>query len=197
MKKKDVVSGEFVVPGDFLGVIEEFIPGEGTYEEGGEIFSKVAGIVLIDMQNKKISVYPKVRTPITISNGDDVIGRVEDVRNQAILVRIDLVKKEGREKTELLGIPILGGIHISQVSDRYINDLSAEFQPGDIVKAKVINSRRNPVQLSTVGEKYGVIKAYCTNCRSTLVKRGIRLYCRNCGSEENRKISLDYGKGVF
>ncbi|MBS7659300.1 hypothetical protein KEJ28_01220 [Candidatus Bathyarchaeota archaeon] len=31
-------SGRFVLPGDLLGVIEEFIPNSGTYVENGNIY---------------------------------------------------------------------------------------------------------------------------------------------------------------
>ncbi|MDD1763986.1 MAG: RNA-binding protein, partial [Methanobacteriaceae archaeon] len=52
-------SGDFVLPGDALGVTEEFLPSEWTYEEEGKIRSLVAGTVSIDQKNKKISIIPK------------------------------------------------------------------------------------------------------------------------------------------
>ncbi|KXB02756.1 RNA-binding protein, partial [candidate division MSBL1 archaeon SCGC-AAA261F19] len=31
--EKQVNTGDFVVPGDFLAIAEEFVPGTGAYEE--------------------------------------------------------------------------------------------------------------------------------------------------------------------
>ena len=36
-------SGDFVLPGDSLGVTEEFVPSDWTYEDEGRIRSLVAG----------------------------------------------------------------------------------------------------------------------------------------------------------
>ena len=51
-------SGHLVVPGERLGVIEEFIPDSGTYVKDGVIFSKIVGRELLDLLNKRVSVYP-------------------------------------------------------------------------------------------------------------------------------------------
>ena len=56
-------SGDFVLPGDALGVTEEFVPSEWTYEDEGRIRSLVAGTVSVDNKNKKISIIPKTSSP--------------------------------------------------------------------------------------------------------------------------------------
>ena len=43
MTESERKSGLFVVPGDRLGVIEEFTSGPGTYIEDGIIHSKITG----------------------------------------------------------------------------------------------------------------------------------------------------------
>lgn len=48
-------SGDFVLPGDALGVTEEFVPSEWTYEDEGRIRSLVAGTVAVEI---KIKRYP-------------------------------------------------------------------------------------------------------------------------------------------
>ena len=66
-------SGQFVIPGQPLGVIEEFTPGEGTYVEHGKIYANVSGRTLLDVQNKTVSVYPLVNTakvPIIYKDAD-------------------------------------------------------------------------------------------------------------------------------
>ena len=47
-------SGQFVVPGERLGVIEEFTPSSGTYVQEGVIYSKVTGHALLDLPNKRV-----------------------------------------------------------------------------------------------------------------------------------------------
>ena len=47
-----------MLPGERLGVIEEFIPDSGTYVKDGVIYAKIVGRALMDMMNRKVSVYP-------------------------------------------------------------------------------------------------------------------------------------------
>lgn len=47
---------EIVMPGEKLGIIEQYLPGYGTYDDDGEIKSSVLGSVKIDQKRKVISV---------------------------------------------------------------------------------------------------------------------------------------------
>lgn len=188
----EVKTGDFVVPGDLLGTAEEFVPGEGAYEEGGKVYSCSTGVVLLDSRKKHVSVFPRVRGPPVLKRGDIVIGVVEDVREQFANVRIAVLR--GREDREL-PIPSYGTIHISQTSSSYVKDLSRQFRPGDIVRAKVVNAEREPVQLTTAGEDLGVIFSRCSRCRGVLESDGKKLKCPNCGRIETRKTAADYRGG--
>ena len=53
MSMKD---GEIVMPGDKLGIIEQYLPGYGTYDDEGDIKSAVLGNVKINQKKKIISV---------------------------------------------------------------------------------------------------------------------------------------------
>jgi len=88
MTESERKSGLFVVPGDRLGVIEEFTSGAGTYVEGGIIHSKVTGRTLLDMLNKQVSVYPIVQTASVPQVGSIVSGLVLDVRDKNAVLRI-------------------------------------------------------------------------------------------------------------
>ncbi|MEM2875279.1 MAG: exosome complex RNA-binding protein Csl4 [Candidatus Hadarchaeales archaeon] len=188
----EVKTGDFVVPGDLLGTAEEFVPGEGAYEEGGKVYSCSTGVVLLDSRKKHVSVFPRVRGPPVLKRGDVVIGVVEDVREQSANVNIAVLR--GREDREL-PIPSYGTIHISQVSSSYVRDLGRQFRPGDIVRAKVVNAEREPVQLTTAGEDLGVIFSRCSRCRGVLEFDGRKLKCPNCGRVEIRKTAGDYRGG--
>lgn len=186
-----VEDGEFVVPGAELGYSEEFIPGDGAYEEDGKVYASRTGTLVIDMRERKIKVTPKTSIPPVPVNGDIVVGKVIDVKPQVALV--NLIKIKGIDRS--LPGELLGSIHISQTRNLYVADLSKEFKAGDIVLAKVTNSRRTPIQLSTVQKDLGVIRAFCGRCALPLVKEGKKLKCANCGRTEVRRLSPRYGTG--
>lgn len=75
-EKKTVKNGDLVLPGDYLGVIEEFLPGDGVREENGELYATRAGKVRIDSDKMEISVEPVTDVPPLPRVGDVVIGRV-------------------------------------------------------------------------------------------------------------------------
>ena len=60
MKSSGHKSGHLVLPGERLGVIEEFIPDSGTYVQDGVIYSKIVGRALMDLLSKHVSVYPLI-----------------------------------------------------------------------------------------------------------------------------------------
>ncbi len=186
-----VENGEFVVPGTELGFSEEFIPGEGAYEEGGKVYASRTGVLVIDMKERRITVEPRTSIPPTPREGDYVLGTVVDVKPQLALVSINKIK--GVERS--LPGEARGGIHISQTRDSYVSDIGREFKVGDAVYAKIINASRAPMQLSTVDKDTGVIKSLCSMCTLPLTLEGTRLKCPNCGRMEMRRLSPDYGSG--
>jgi len=191
---EEIKTGDFVVPGDFLATAEEFVPGDGAYEEDGNVYSSCTGVVLLDVRTKKVSVFPRTPTPPVLKRGDIIIGRVEQVREQSANVWIGVLR--GREDRQL-PLPDLGSIHVSQVRREYVRDLSDQFKPGDIVRAQVVNAKRRPIQLSTVDDSLGVIMAACSKCRTPLDKENSKLRCPNCGGVEVRKIASDYRQGIL
>lgn len=180
-------SGYFVVPGEKLGVIEEFIPDSGTYVDDGYIYSSRIGYVLIDFANKKISVYPAARNVDIPKVNSIVTGWVMNVQDSHALVRIIRIRRKS-----LSGF-FTGTIHIADVSRRYIENMYDAFRIGDLVRAKVISDKNNVYHLSTKEENLGVIYAFCSQCGEFLIKRRM-LKCVACGNIEKRKIASDYGR---
>ena len=88
MTESERKSGLFVVPGDRLGVIEEFTSGPGTYVEGGTIHSKITGRTLLDMLNRQVSVYPLVQTVSIPQVGNIITGLVIEVKSKNAVLRI-------------------------------------------------------------------------------------------------------------
>lgn len=188
----EIKTGDFVIPGDFLATAEEFVPGDGAHEEDGKIYSSCTGVVLVDVQTKHISVFSRALGPPALKRGDVVVGRVEEVRDQSANIYIGVLR--GREDREL-PLPNMGTIHVSQVHTGYVEDMHRQFKPGDIVRARVLNARREPVQLSTAGDDLGVIVAACSRCRALLEREDSKLRCSGCGNLEFRKLASDYRQG--
>ncbi|WP_461863527.1 exosome complex RNA-binding protein Csl4 [Thermococcus sp.] len=191
-EKKKIREGTLVIPGDYLGVIEEYLPGEGVIEENGELYATRAGRVRINEDRMEISVEPVTDTPPLPKVGDVVIGKVIEVKPQAAIIQLS--KIEGRHGYREIATSKLAGIHISQVREGYVEDMRKEFKIGDIIRARVITDEKSPIQLTTRSPDLGVVYALCTRCRSPLVRRGSQLICPKCGNVETRKISNLYRK---
>lgn len=67
------------MPGDFLAVSEQFLPGTGAYDDEGFIKSATSGNVSINLKNKEISVISKSGGPLLLQNGDIVYGQIRDL----------------------------------------------------------------------------------------------------------------------
>jgi len=186
----------FVIPGDFIGTSEEFLPGYGTYDEKGSIYASAVGTVSTNNKDMTVAVIPKIVVPTLIEVGDLVIGRVTDVKDSVVLVDISGIKgKESRG----LDIAEQAVVHISNVKDAYVSQLNYEFGFRDIIKAKVIDSTN--MRLSTIDKDLGVIKSICSRCRAELKrkegeKEGL-LECPQCRHVESRNLSEDYGAGII
>lgn len=181
------MSNKTVFPGDEVAVAEEFMPAEGTYELDGKILSSLAGNLELDQEEKIAKVTPK-NPLVVLKNGDSVFCRITDVRASMAICEIFAV--EGKER-EITG-DTSATIHVSKLSSDYVQDVGREFRPGDLIRAKVIQTRPS-VQLSTQEPHFGVVKARCRKCRSPLSVHGKALRCEPCERVENRKVADDYG----
>jgi exosome complex component CSL4 len=190
MTESERKSGLFVVPGDRLGVIEEFTSGPGTYVEGGTIHSKITGRTLLDMLNKQVSVYPLAKTATVPQVGNIVTGMVSDVKSKNAVLNIFQVGDK------MLSGFFKGALHISGVSHGYVDNMFNVCKAGDIIKAKVISTANRSFFLSTADKDLGVVYALCSRCGHVLQPANRGMSCSNCGNFERRKLSPDYGKDV-
>jgi exosome complex component CSL4 len=191
MSPSERESGQFVVPGRRLGVIEEFMAGPGTYVERGTIYSNTTGRALLDMLNKKVSVYPLVHVVSTPRTGSTVIGQVSSVRSKNAMLRILSVGKRP------LSGSFTGILHISDVSQSYIETMYGVCKPGDLMRAKVVSDLNRTYHLSTEEKNLGVIYAFCSCCGHLLQLRDEKMRCAECGNVEARKAAQDYGKAMI
>ncbi len=188
LKPPEQKSGHLVLPGERLGVIEEFIPDSGTYTKDGVIYSKIVGRALLDLQNRRVSVYPVVEGAVVPKVGTIVIGQIGNAQSDNVLVRIFRIGKK-----QLTGN--FGGIlHVSDVSDHYVNSMADVCKPGDLVKAKVISEKNQIFHLSTNDKNLGILYAFCSRDGTLLEQQRYDLKCPKCGNIEKRKLSPDYGR---
>ena len=188
LKTPEQKTGRLVVPGESLGVIEEFIPDSGTYVKDGVIYSKVVGRALIDLLNRRVSVYPLVSGELVPKVSSTVVGQIGNAQSDNVLVRIFKIENK-KLSGEFSGI-----LHVSDVSDRYIDLISDVCKPGDIVRAKVISGKNRIFHLTTNDKNLGIIYAFCSRCGNLLELQRYDLHCPKCGNTEKRKIAPDYGK---
>lgn len=182
---------QFVFPGEVVGAIEEYKPGFGTVNDDGTIRATVPGVIGINKEHRMITVIPKTKTPNTITEGDIVIASITDVRESN--ARVDIVAAEKSLNEEIVNNGN-AEIYVSNIKDGFAKSVADEFHAGDIVRAKVIDSAK--IGLSTVEPEFGVLKAYCSKCKTSLTRSGDDLVCGNCGNRERRKLAEGYGKGI-
>ncbi|RLI57026.1 MAG: RNA-binding protein [Candidatus Thorarchaeota archaeon] len=186
----DVKSGDVVVPGDQLCVIEELIPSFGTYEKDGIVYAASPGSVSMDLKERSISVLasrgrPKISLPM---RGDIVLGEVINAFEQRAEVSIVRIN----EQDYLSGLA--GEIHISNVTRRYVKSMLDVLQVGDIIRAKALTTHEIPVQLSLVGPEFGVIYAKCVKCGNPLtLTTHNNMFCLRCEHRSTREVATDYG----
>lgn len=182
----------FVLPGDLIGTTEEFEGGDNTFTVRGDIHSLATGHVMVNKKRRKISVKPTTSVPPTIGKGDIIVGTIMNVRDSMALVQIGGIK--GNDEREFIN-PGIAAIHVSNVKESYVKEMSQEFSVSDVVKAKIINTEN--MRMTTAGDDLGVMSARCSNCGTTLKLDDNKLKCPECGHVETRKLSSDYGTGII
>jgi exosome complex component CSL4 len=184
-------TGQLVVPGDRLGVIEEFIPDAGTHVQDGVIYSKVIGRVLIDLVHKRVSVHQLIGPSRVPALGTTVLAQVSNAQSDTAGARIFEI---GEEKIN--GV-FTGILHVSDVALRYVDSMYDVCKAGDIIRAKVVSEKNRTYHLSTKDKNLGVVYAFCSNCGTFLEPRRQAMHCPKCGRIEKRKIASDYGRGLM
>jgi len=179
---------KFVLPGDKLSTSEELLSGEGTFEEDGIIRASQVGTYFVDSKNKKAKVKPLTSTPVILKKYDIVLAEVRMMRSSMIIA--DVIHIIGSKRS--ISGDTNGTLRVSEISKGYIKDPSDVFSLGDIFRAKVTQVKPS-IQLETKDQIFGVIKAFCSKCRHSLIKKDKILECEKCGNQERRLISNDFG----
>ena len=177
-------NGKLVIPGETVSVIEEFMPGPGTYVDGGRVKAECVGRLRLDLKERRISVRPLVRLRVP-QVGRIVVGQVVSMDDKYAMIRFPSGKFTGF---------FTGVLNISMVSRRFVRSMFDVCRIGDIVRAEIVSLANGFCHLSIIGRNLGVIYANCTQCGELLELKGGSLYCPRCMRVEKRKVALGYGK---
>jgi exosome complex component CSL4 len=172
-----------VLPGDYIGAAEEYLPGRGTYENRGRIYASVLGTPVVDPRDRTVRVEARNAVP-EIQDGDLVYARVDEIK--AAMAICTIVGTATSRRT-VPGNPE-GTVHISKAKEGYTESLSGEFAVGDILLARVLQARPS-VKLSTATATLGVVSARCSLCHALLTPGPKDLVCPRCGNHERRKLA--------
>ena len=183
------LKNNFVSPGEKLGVIEEFMPGSGTYIENGNIYSQITGTLFLDKDRRELLIQPKTRNPLIPKVDDVIIGEVVSVQDKTLTLKIIQIN--------ITSLPdsFTGIMHISDVGTTYVKTMNDAFKVGDLVRARVISTKNREFHVSTQNEKLGVVQANCIYCGGPLINQRNGLRCARCNRTDKRKIAIDYGIG--
>lgn len=182
-------NGEFLLPGDDICVVEEALPGEGTYEEDGNIYASVTGTLFMDRKRRTVSIFPRVRKPLVPKKGDYIIGQADSVNKHMVALAVRYINGQTVEPT------YSAIMHISQCTRSFLDSMFDAIKEGDIVKGKIVDAHTIPIQFTTTYNNLGVIYALCSKCGESLryLRRGM-LKCDNCENVEPRKVAEDFGR---
>jgi exosome complex component CSL4 len=179
--------GRVVLPGEELAVSEEYLAGEGTFEDDGHIRAATLGELDLDPR-ERVARVRAFNPPVEVRVGDLVIAEIRSWRESMASLRV--LKVEGRDRTVSGNTD--ASLHISKISNKYTESIGREYRLGDIIRAKVIQLKPS-IQLDTSGKELGALLSRCIQCRRPLEKRGRQLYCEACDRTEYRKTAWDYG----
>jgi exosome complex component CSL4 len=185
---KETMKDRDVYPGEKLAVIEVLQDGPGAYQQDGDVRSAELGKAHYHLDERRVDVEKKTRELVLPLEGLEVMAEAGSVMRRD--ARVDIFIVDGK----LVHEPYAGVIHISDVDREYVKDMGMAVRNGDIVKARIINTKNRMVQLSIMSPDYGVVYAYCSRCGGLLEQRGNRLHCPKCDRVERRKMAKTYGR---
>ena len=176
-------------PGEFLGVSEEYVAGQGTFEEDGKIYAMFSGESRRDDKIRKVWVDArKIVRPL--KEGDLVHGVIQQLYESMVMVKY-ASQPVGNE------FPANGEtafLKISELMPGYVERLRDVVRVGDVVRARVHQVKPLATYLTMKDRDLGVVGASCSRCRSATEFDGKLFICKQCGSREYRKTPQQRGR---
>ena len=177
---------EIVIPGDLLAEGMDYLPGDNTYRENENIYSKSLGLVILS--GRVIKITP-LSGPYEPKTGDKIIGKVRDITMtgwrvntataySAMLNVKDATTRFIKRDEDLSKIISIGDyviVVIKKVTSQKLIDLSMR-EPGlkKITDGRVIeiNSHKVPRVIGKKGSMISMLKE-ATGCEITVGQNGL------------------------
>ena len=172
------------IPGEKIALIEEYLPGDNTYEENNAIRATAVGDIQLDTNERLASINPQKQISVP-KVGDIVIGVVEANLPSMIAIMIKFVNgKKANSNLECVCVT------------RHIRKKNIALAK-DVVKVEIISHINGTIHASIDSQELGVLFTKCRKCFGTVVKMRDAVKCKDCGWIDDRKLSLDFGKSEF
>jgi exosome complex RNA-binding protein Csl4 len=140
-----------VYPGETIAVIEEFLPGPGTYEaENGEVRATSTGVAKLDLENRRVTVSPRKKANIP-RIGDEVMGVTTRLAGVYGIMTIESVNDA----------PSSGNPEAVVYPSRRLRRNEQQFQPGDFIYGMIDSTINRSYHISIRDDKYGVVRGLC------------------------------------
>tara|TARA_B100000586_G_scaffold199848_1_gene148095 strand:+ start:519 stop:1067 length:549 start_codon:yes stop_codon:yes gene_type:complete len=173
-----------VLPGDKIAIIEEYGPGNNTYNDDEVIRSTVVGEGDINKKDHIVNVKNLKSTSFPESN-DIVIGIVEAVMGSMFIVLTKFINSKP-VKSQVECICSTGNIRKRNIA--LVNDL---------VKIKILGKLNGAIHATIEGPDLGVLFTKCRKCGSDVKPIRDIVKCIECGWTDDRKLSSDFLKTDF
>ncbi len=181
-----------VLIGEPLATLEEFFPGDGTFERNGIIYSSRIGRVNVDKDRRELGVI-ELKPLLIPKLGFKIIGSVTSFSSHYVNVKIFYMNRV-RLNYEHTGV--VGRESFGRVYPRFrTGSLRSYVRENDLVYGAVM-STVNVTLIDLSDKEYGVVKAYCSTCGNPLTFFKKYLSCSSCRTRENRKISVFYDEPI-
>ncbi len=182
-----------VVPGKHLSEAEEGMPGKNAYIENDNIYSAVMGepvtengVVDVKRNGSRVEV-PAVGQVVYC-----IVSRTSPTK-----AFCDCMAASELEGTGKRGIQIDAVLPVVAISRGYVREIGDAVKIGDIIKAKISKIDKKFYDITIVEDGLGVVKAFCSRCRSEMGLKDNIFTCKSCGWKEKRKLSEginDFGR---
>ena len=172
------------IPGEKIAQVEEYLPGNNTFEDDYAIRATTIGDINLDSKERLASI--NSQTQITVPKvGDIIIGVVEANLPSMIAIMIKYVN----------GKKVVADLECVCVT-RHIRKKNIALAK-DVVKAEIISHINGTIHASIDSQELGVLFTKCRKCFGTVVKMRDAVKCKDCTWIDDRKLSLDFGKSEF
>ena len=145
------------IPGEKIASIEEYLPGDNTFEDDDSIRATTIGEINLDSSERLASINRQKQ--ITVPNvGDVIIGVVEANLPSMIAIMIKFVNgKKMNSNLECICVT------------RHIRKKNIALAQ-DVVKAKIISHINGTIHATIDSQELGVLFTKCRKCHGTVVK---------------------------